>query len=108
MPRINVPVTTITRDGVAKATATTGDATNNHSVANNGHTVLEVENTGVTSRILTVHVDRSVDGQAVASRTYSIGAGAIRQIGPFDIPTYSTLLLVDVAHAELKLLAYRF
>lgn len=108
MPRVDVPVTTITRSGVAKATPTTGDATNNHSLANDGHTVIEVENTGASSRVLTVHVDKTIDGQTVASRTYSISAGAVRQIGPFDIPTYGSTLLIDVAHAELVLSAYRF
>lgn len=110
MPRVNVPVTTITRTGVAPATPVTGDATNNHTVNNNGRVVLLAKNTNAvsTARVVTIHVEEEVDGQAVSSRTYSLAAGASEYIGPFPVNEYGHDLLVDVAHAELVLSAYTF
>lgn len=107
MPRVNVPVTSITRAGVADTTPTTGDATNGHSVANTGDVWVEVENTGASSRTLTALIPGTVDGQAVASKTWSLGAGVRRRIGPFPIKHYTTTLQLDVTHAELELSAYR-
>lgn len=109
MPRVNVPVTEITRAGVANATEVDGDATNNHQVVNDGRVFVEARNSNATStaRTVTVHVERTVDGQAVASRTNSIAAGATERMGPWPVADYGNLLLVDVDHAELKLSAYR-
>lgn len=106
MPRVNVPVNTITRTGIANATPVTGDATNNHTVVNDGRSWIEVENTGASSRNLTVHITKLVDGQTPAAKVYSISAGAKRRIGPFPVDMYSSALSVDVAHAELVLAAY--
>ena len=106
MPRVNVPVTTVIRGGVANATPVTGDATNNHVVINNGKTWVEVENTGATSRNLTFNITKTVDGQTPAARVFAIAAGAKRRYGPFPVSDYSAELNVDVAHAELVLAAY--
>lgn len=106
MPRVNVPVTTITRTGIAAATPVTGDATNNHEVINDGKTWLEVENTGASSRTLTVYITKLVDGQTPPAKTYSISAGASRRMGPFPRDIYGVTLSVDVTHAELVLAAY--
>jgi hypothetical protein len=106
MPRVNVPVNTIARGGIANATPVTGDATNNHTVVNNGRTWIEVENTGASSRSLTFHITKLVDGQTPAARVFTIAAGAKRRHGPFPVADYGTALSVDVAHAELVLAAY--
>ena len=108
MARIAVPVTAITKAGVAPAAETNGDAVENHTVANNGRTVLLVRNSNgaATVRTLTVRLSGTVDGQAITSRTYPIAAGASRYIGPFDTTRYGSSMLVDVDHAELKLSAY--
>lgn len=107
MPRVAVPVTTITRSGVADATPTVGDATNNHSIANTGDMWLEVENTGASSRSVSALFANAVDGQTVPAKTWSIAAGARRRIGPFPIRYYGSSLQVDVTHAEVELSAYR-
>lgn len=106
MPRVNVPVTTITRTGIANATPVTGDATNNHEVVNDGKTWIEVENTGASSRTLSVQITKLVDGQTPPAKSYTISAGAKRRMGPFPRDVYGALLSVDVTHAELVLAAY--
>lgn len=104
MPRVNVPVLVSDRAGVA-VTQTTGDATNNHVVNNNGRVVILVENSGATARVVTFNLTRKVDGQTVTPRTKSLAAGAKEAFGPFDPQEYGGKLLVDVAHADLKLTA---
>lgn len=108
MPRVAVPVTSITRAGIAPAAETSGDATNNHSVQNNGKMFLLVRNSNgaSTSRTVTLRLNGSIDGQSVTPRTVTIAAAASRYIGPFPTSTYGTSLLVDVDNAELKLSAY--
>jgi len=110
MPRVNVPVTAITRAGVTPAAEVNGNATDNHVVANNGRTVLLVRNANgsSTTRTLTVIIQGAIDGFAPAPRTYPIAAGASRYIGPFDTVAYGTLMQVNVDNAELKLSAYTF
>lgn len=109
MARGAIPVTAISRTGVALPTETTGDATNFHTVVNDGNTIILARNTnsGSTARTVTVHLNRTVDGQAVASRTYSVAAAATKALGPFPTGDYGSSLLVDVDHAELLLRAIR-
>ncbi len=108
MPRVSVPLTEISRVGVAPATETAGDATNNHTVSNDGRVMLLARNSNAasTARTLTVRVAATVDGQAVTSRTYPIAAAASLYLGPWPVAQYGADLLVDVDHAELKLSAY--
>lgn len=107
MPRVAVPVTQSSRAGTVLPTATTGDATNNHSVANDGRVILMVKNTGATSRNITFALTTTVDGLAVTARVEAIPAGETQLFGPFDPNSYGTSLSVDVAHAELVLNAIR-
>lgn len=109
MPRVNVPVATIVRTGtgIAVSAEVAGDATNNHSVANNGTVWLEARNAHATlPKNLTVRIPGTVDGQAVTSRVYAIPALTTRRVGPFPTHDYGTLLLVDVESVDLKLTAY--
>lgn len=102
MPRVNVPVTTPTRDGLALTTA--GNATGNHVMVNDGRTAILVENTGATvARVVTFRIARTVDGQAVTHRTASLVAGEQKIFGPFDVQDYGAKMQIDVAHAELTL-----
>lgn len=109
MPRVSVPVTIISKAGVAPAAETNGDPVNNHTVANDGRTVLLVRNANgaAVARTLTVRLAGTRDGQAITPRTYSIPAAASRYIGPFDTTNYGSSVQVDVDNAELKLSAYR-
>lgn len=107
MPRVAVPVTTSSRAGATLPAETTGDATNNHSVANDGAVRLLVRNangTG-TARNVTFKYNRTVDGQAVADRVVSVADATTVMFGPFPVSDFSSTLLVDVAHADLKLRA---
>lgn len=107
MPRVNVPVTAISRAGVAAPTEVTGDATNNHVVQNDGRMVLLVRNSGSTvARTVTLRLAPMHDGQGVTPRTVSIAQSTSRYIGPFPTGDYGSLLQVDVDNAELKLLAF--
>jgi hypothetical protein len=108
MPRVNVPVTQITRTGIAPATEVNGDATNNHSVVNDGSVWLEVRNAGTTvSRTVSARFENTIDGQTIPAKTWSIPTEATRRIGPFPVRMYGSSLLVDVDNAELKLTAYK-
>lgn len=107
MPRVAVPVTQSSRAGTVLPAATTGDATNNHSVANDGRAILMVKNTGASSRNITFLLTKTVDGLGVTSRVESIPAGETQLFGPFDPNDYGSTLNVDVAHAELVLNAIR-
>lgn len=110
MPRVAVPVTVISRAGVAPATETNGDPVNNHTVANDGRTVLLVRNANgsSTARTLTIRLPGAIDGQGITPRAYPIPAGASRYIGPFTTGDYGTSMQLDVDNAELKLSAYRY
>ncbi|WP_431728580.1 hypothetical protein [Verrucosispora sp. TAA-831] len=108
MARVTVPVTTITRAGVAPAAEVTGNATDNHQMANGGQTVLLVRNNGASTRTLTVIIKGAIDGFAPAPRTYSIAASQSRYIGPFDVVAYGQLMDINVDHADLRLSAYTF
>lgn len=108
MPRVNIPVTQITRTGVAPATEVNGDATNNHSLANDGTVWIEVRNSGSTvSRTMSAQFANTVDGVTVDAKTWTIPTSATRRIGPFPTRLYGTALLIDVDNAELKLSAYK-
>lgn len=109
MARVAVPVTSITRTGVAPAAETAGDAVNNHTVANDGQVILLVRNANgaATDYDLTVHLQGVIDGQAIDPKVYTIAAGASRYIGPWPTSRYGTSMQVDVEHADLKLSAYR-
>ncbi len=107
MPRVIVPLTEITRAGVAPAVDSDGDPVNGHSVANDGRAIVLVRNSGAVSRNLTVQVPLPVDGQSVTPKTFVIPAGASRYIGPFPEAVYTNLLRLDVDNAEIKLSAYR-
>jgi hypothetical protein len=108
MPRVDIPVTQITRSGIAPATEVNGDPVNNHSIVNDGTVWLEVRNSGSTvARTVSARFDKTIDGQTTAAKTWSIPTSATRRIGPFPVRYYGTTLQVDVDNAELKLVAYK-
>lgn len=107
MPRTNVPVTQITRAGVAAPAEITGDPVNNHVVSNNGRVVLLVRNSGSTvARTLTLRLPGTTDGQSITPKTVSLAQSTSRYIGPFPTGDYGSQLQIDVDNAELKLLAF--
>lgn len=107
MPRVSVPITPITRTGVADATPIVGDPVNQHSVDNDGTAWVEVENTGAASHTLSALFASTVDGVTVDPKTWTIPATSRRRIGPFPVRLYGTILKLDVDSAELSLTAYK-
>lgn len=109
MARTDVPVTTITRAGVADPAPVNGDTVNNHSVQNpHGDMWLEVDNENAGPQNLTVKFARTVDGQAVASRVFALAAATVRRrLGPWPVNDYGRVLEVDVASTDIKLRAFR-
>lgn len=109
MPRIAIPVTTITRAGVAPPAEITGDTVNHHSVAgNDGNVFLTIRNNGSTvTRTATAVFASTVDGQTTPGKPMPVPLSSTRHYGPFPVALYGTTLNVDVDNAELRLLAYR-
>lgn len=107
MARVAVPVTAITRTGVAPTAETTGDPVNFHSVSNSGRMFLLVRNAdGAGAHNVTVNFSQTVDGQSVTAKTYSIPLTSSRYIGPFPSVYYGSTMNVDVDSAQLFLSAY--
>lgn len=107
MARVAVPVTTFTRAGVVLPAPTTGNATDNHSVVNDGRVGIIAKNTGAVDRTVTFHASKAVDGLTPPTRVETIPAGEEQGFGPFSPTEYGASLLVDVAHAEVTLRAIR-
>lgn len=107
MPRVNIPVGDVNRTTTTKVpTEVPGDPTNNHSYTNGEGVFLTVRNAHATvAKTLTVKIPNTVDGQAVASKTYPIPATESHDVGPFPVATYGTTVQVDVESSDLKLIA---
>lgn len=106
MARTAIAVTQSTRAGTTLPAATAGDATNGHSVPNNGRVVLIIENTGTTSpHDVTFALAEKVDGLTVGPRVESVANGETQVFGPFPPGEYGDSLLVDVDNAELAIQA---
>lgn len=107
MPRTNLPLTQITRDGVAPGAEVNADTANNHQGVNDGRVFLLVRNAGAGAQNVTLLTPGTVEGLAIADVVVSVPAGASRYIGPFPPATFGDPLQVDVASADLRLTAYR-
>lgn len=88
MPRVAIPVTDVTRAGVA-ISEVTGNTTDNHDFAWAKNALLVARNAHATlARIVTLVIASTVDGQAPANRTVSVPALGTRYIGPFPAEVY--------------------
>jgi hypothetical protein len=87
MPSPTLTPITPTRAGVvfALVAATSGG----DSFLNTGVEVLQVTNGSGSSITLTFPIAATVDGQAVASKTVAVAAGATKIIGPFPTSAYN-------------------
>lgn len=110
MARVEIPVTTITRDGVAGAETTAGDPANGHAVANtSGRTVIVVSNSSVdTAQDVTLVTQTVVDGQDVADRTVTVPFGETRYIGGLPESVYGRAIHIDVTSSDLNFQAFTF
>lgn len=110
MARGDLPVTDITRDGIAPAAEVNADTVNNHDFANDGRTFLLVRNSDAGGpHNVTIVTPGAVDSQAVADRVVAVPASSSRYIGPFSTNDYnvSGRVQVNVDHATLRLSTYR-
>jgi hypothetical protein len=111
MPRVNIPVTQITKEAVAPAGFTAGDAANDHVIeGNDGLLFLEAVNTAGAPAVITIETPGNVSGLAVADLEITVPAGATRLIGPFPPATFSqgtgSQVYVNVAANTWNLRAY--
>lgn len=109
MARGTLALSSSDRGGTELPAPTVGDPTNGHAVANDGTTLLLVQNTGTTvARTVTLHISKVVDGITLTGvRTKSIPVGKTHLFGPYSSADYGTTILVDVDNAELKFNAIR-
>lgn len=106
MPRVAIPVTQPTRAGIAPPAEINGDPANDHTMANNGRTMLIARNADAGgAHPVNIRLNGTVDGQAIADRVISVPLSATRWIGPFPVSQYGSQLLVDVDSAQIKLTA---
>jgi hypothetical protein len=111
--RTNIPVTQLTRAGVAPPAQTNADMTNGMAIAaNSGRILVEIVSTDLGAQSVGFAIPGLVDGQAVADKTVAVPAGATRLVGPFPPGTYnqddnSLHLNPSLNGATLKLRAYK-
>ena len=82
------------------------DATNGNSVANGGTTLLVCNNTAGASATVSIDIATTVDGQAVADRSFTIPANKVHLIllGPPSV--YGNPTTVTASATTVKLAAY--
>lgn len=118
-PRIDIPVTAITRDGVAVGSGTgevTFDAANDHSFANDGNVVLHVRNVGGSDISYNFASPLTLDGQPISDYVSVVQAAAPEEIaGSWDPKLYNQTepdhrygrVLMNVTSANGRVKAYR-
>ena len=86
-----------------------GDVTNGNMIPNDGATMLAVFNAdGSNPHVLTVQVERGVDGLTAGPRSYPVpvsGSGT-QIVGPYPILFYGSQLLFNVDNVNVKVAAY--
>lgn len=85
MARTALTVQQISRSGLTPSYASAN--VDGHSIPADGVAFVHVKTVG-TAITVTVPVPKTVDGQAVASKTYSVGTNSERMIGPFKADPY--------------------
>lgn len=109
-----MPATPLTVTQLTHTTAVTvdpsawpaGNAVDGNTVANGGYTLLGMNNSGASSRTVTVAVSQTVDDLPVTSRSHTIAAGAVRYVKLGPVSVYGSTVLVTPSHAEVKLAAF--
>jgi hypothetical protein len=86
MPRTALTVQQVTRNALTPTYSAANAA--GHSIPNDGATYIIVKTT-TNAIVVTVDTPGSVDGNAIANKTYSIGTAAERHIGPFPPSFYN-------------------
>ena len=116
MPRVEITVTTIDRDGVTQPSLTNGDATNDHFITGgaDGLTILEIVSSDAGAQTVEVVPNPSLtaDGLTVSNLSIAVAAGTTVLAGPFRTNTFkqdssNTLYLNPSVSNTLDFRAYR-
>ena len=115
MPRIEIPVTQLTRAGVEDDTAVVSDASDGHYfTGNDGEIWLEIENVSATPRTVEILPSPSytADGLTVNPQEVLVPANTRVKSGPFKVSTFkqnsSNDVYIDVpVDTDLELYAFR-
>lgn len=109
MPATPLTVTQLTHTTsvvVDPSAWTAGNATDGNTVANGGSTIVGMNNSGASSRTVSVAVSQTVDGQTVTPRQFTIAAGVVRYVKLGPVSVYGSTVLLTPSHAEVKLAAF--
>ncbi len=90
-------------DGTLMPAATSGDATNDHTVINTGRTIIIINNSGASSRTVQLEIDRKVQGETVPPKVRVLAAGERWVFGGLPLADFGSLLRLNVDHADLKI-----
>jgi hypothetical protein len=100
MPRVEIPVTVIARDGVTQVAVTNGDATNDHYVTGgaDGLTFLEIVSSDGGAQTVEVVPNPALtaDGLTVDNLSIAVAAGATVVAGPFRTNTFKQNTTNDI------------
>jgi hypothetical protein len=88
MARAALTVQQISRSALTP-TYTAANASGGNSIPNNDGQIFVIVKTGGTGCVVTAQTPGTVDGLAVADRTWTIGTSAERHIGPFPPNVYN-------------------
>jgi hypothetical protein len=103
MPRTALTITESTKAGTTLPVGTAADVANGNSIVHDGRSlVIIATNSGVSTRTITITPTAAVDGLAVAARTISMAASAVKLLGPFELSTYGSPLAISADHADIK------
>jgi len=90
MPRVEIPVQTITRLSVSPGSQITADATNDHYISgNDGRIFVEIISTAVATESVTFETPFSLDDLALEDQVIYVGPSATRYAGPFPTSTFN-------------------
>lgn len=107
MARADLTVTSVSKSGVADPTATAGNATDGHKLANSGRTHIVVTNTSAdTAYDVTFITKTTVDGLAVEDYVVEVAADSTVHFSGFQTTVYGSELWIDVENAALELKAF--
>lgn len=107
MPRVDIPVTILDESGTVPPAQVSADTANDHSVANNGKTWLEIENVSVDAATVTLITPATYQGRAIEDFTISVDPSEVLLCGPYSTNLYGSTLQIDVTDADLRFRAYR-
>lgn len=99
-----VPVGTVTRAGLPRATPAACDNVNGNVIPNNGAITVRLQNTGGSSATVVFKLVNSPDGQAV-TRTITLAAADDKDFGGFPTGLYGEELTFTASAATVKVAA---